>query len=106
MRDDVLDNYLRNLVNRFFKILPIRESGEPSLISYMESLQGELAGCSEFVNAIHADPAFLSLLSTLQYLIDHREAPVSVYKREVFKSISICNKLKDRYVILRNKEEG
>ena len=33
-----LNNYLRNLVNRFFKILPIREQDDGSLSTYMRSL--------------------------------------------------------------------
>ena len=40
-----LNNYLRNLVNRFFKILPIREQDDGSLSTYMRSLQMELLGC-------------------------------------------------------------
>ena len=45
----MLSNYLNNLVNQFFKILPIRESEEPSLKEYMCSLQLELLGCSELI---------------------------------------------------------
>jgi len=96
----VLYQYLRNLVNRFFKILPIRESGEESLVEYMRSLQLELIGCSELVIVIHWDPDYVTLLSILQYLIDNPDAPVPVYKREVFKAITICNKLKARYAAL------
>lgn len=102
----VLSNYLRNLVNLFFKILPIRESEEPSLRSYMMSLQAELLGCSELVEAVHEDPMFLSLVSILQYLIDHPDSAVHVYKREVFKAISICNKLKARYAAKPISKEG
>lgn len=36
---EVLHNYFRNLVNHFFKILPIREQNEESLTTYMQSLQ-------------------------------------------------------------------
>jgi len=106
MDEAVLKNYLRNLVNLFFKILPIRESEEPSIISYMESLQSELIGCSELIEAIHEDPMFLSLISILQYLIDHSDSAVPVYKREVFKAISICNKLKARYAVTAAVREG
>lgn len=97
MDDMVLSNYLRNLVNLFFKILPIRENEEPTLPFYMESLQAELLGCSELITVLHEDSMFLSLISILQYLIDRPDSPVYVYKREVFKAISICNKLKARY---------
>lgn len=106
MNEAVLSNYLRNLVNLFFKILPIRESEEPSLCSYMESLQIELIGCSELIPAIHEDHMYMSLISILQYLIDHPDCAVSVYKREVFKAISICNKLKARYTSKPTAEEG
>ena len=96
----VLNNYLRTLVNLFFKILPIWESGESSLDTYMRSLQAELLGCKELVEAIHEDP----LISILQYLIDTPSCPTPVVKREVFKAISICNKLKAKYAVL-NKED-
>ena len=99
----VLNNYLRTLVNLFFRILPIWESGESSLDTYMRSLQAELLGCKELVEAIHEDPMFLSLISILQYLIDTPSCPTPVVKREVFKAISICNKLKAKYAVL-NKE--
>lgn len=95
----VLNNYLRALINLFFKILPIRESGESSLDTYMRSLQSELLGCKELVVAIHEDPMFLSLISILQYLIDNPTCSVSTVKREVFKAISICNKLKAKYTV-------
>ena len=53
----VLENYFRALINLFFKILPIWESGESSTV-----------------------------------------------KREVFRAISICNKLKARYAVPSEKE--
>ena len=93
----LLSNYLRTLVNLFFKILPIWESGERSIGTYMRSLQAELLGCRELIIAVHSDPMFLTLVSILQYLIDHPACEVSVVKREVFRAISICNKLKAKY---------
>lgn len=95
----ILRKYLNTLINLFFKILPIWESGECTLDTYMRSLQAELLGCSELVDAIHEDPMFLSLISILQYLIDNPDCEVSTVKREVFRAISICNKLKARYAV-------
>lgn len=94
----VLGNYLKNLVNMFFKILPLWEDGEKTLGLYMKTLQAELCGCNEFVEAIHDDAAFLSLLSILQYLIDTPDCDVAEVKRNVFHAISVCNKLKAKYV--------
>lgn len=94
---EVLHNYFRNLVNHFFKILPIREQNEESLTTYMQSLQAELLGCKWLVSAIQNDALYLTLLSILQYLIDNPECTVREVKREVFRAISICNKLKAQY---------
>ncbi len=91
---ELLCNYFKNLVNQFFKILPIRESGESSLITYMQSLRAELLGCQELIGELRNDASYLTLLAILQYLIDNPECSVREVKREVFKAISICNKLK------------
>ena len=92
----LVGNYLDSLVNRFFKILPIKESGEPSLNEFMSSLQAELIGCRDLMEDLHHDAMYMSLLSVLQYLIDN-DCDVKVVKREVFKSISLLKKLKQRY---------
>lgn len=97
MSTTMLSGYMRSLVNRFFKILPIRESGECSLETYMRSLQAEMLGCKELIVAICEDPEFISLLNILQFLIDNPECSVVTVKREVFRAISICNKLKAKY---------
>lgn len=94
----VLENYLGALINLFFKILPIKESGEESLDTYMRSLQIELIGCKELIEALREDALFLTLLAILQYLIDHPTAEVPTVRREVFRAISVCNKLRKRYV--------
>lgn len=94
--DKMLDNYLDALINQFFKILPIRESGEPSLKEYMRSLQVEMLGCKSLIEQLHNDHMYLTLLSILQYLIDN-DCEIPVVKREVFKAISICKKLRQKY---------
>ncbi len=96
---EILNNYFRTLVNHFFKILPLRESNEDSLTTYMQSLQVELLGCKGLVSAIQNDASYLTLLSILQYLIDNPECTVREVKREVFRAISICNKLKAQYAV-------
>lgn len=92
-----LKSYLRNLVNLFFKILPIQESEETSVVPYMRSLQVELLGCQSLILALQNDPHFVTLLAILQFLIDHPDSSHQVFKREVFKAISICNKLSAQY---------
>lgn len=97
MSDEMLCSYFKFLVNRFFKILPIRESGEKTLPTYVKSLQAELLGCKEFIIRLNNDSSVLTLLSILQFFVDNPECPVEDVKREVFRAINICNKLQSRY---------
>ncbi len=94
---EILYNYFKILVNQFFKILPMRENNEESLPVYIESLRTELLGCNKLVEILEYDPSFLSLINILQFLSDNPECSVKVTKREVFKAISICNKLKVQF---------
>lgn len=99
-------NYFRNLVDRFFKILPVWESGDGSVAIYMESLRSELMGCRSLILAINSDGEYLSLISMLQDLIDHPEYEHDKVRRVVFNSISICNKLNARYFVEVKRDES
>jgi hypothetical protein len=93
----LLGNYLQYLVGLFFKILPLKENEEETLGTYLKSLQMELMGLDGLVTALHEDARFLSLLAILQYLRDDPDCAVAEVKREVFRAISICNKLQKQY---------
>lgn len=97
VESNLLRNYFRNLVNQFFKILPMRENDEDSVVTYMQSLQIELLGCRDLIPEIGDNSLYLTLLSILQYLIENPDCTISVVKREIFRAISICNKLKSVY---------
>lgn len=97
LEENLLRNYFKNLVNQFFKILPMRENDEDSLNTYMQSLQIELLGCKDLIPEIKENSHYLTLLSILQYLIEHPDCSLPIVKREIFRAISICNKLKSVY---------
>ena len=62
----------------------------------MLSLQIELIGFKDLMAEIKNDSMYMSLLSILQYLITN-DCEIAVVKREVFKAISICKKLRKKY---------
>lgn len=93
----LLANYFSCLINRLFKILPIRESGEASLPVYIDSLQIELCGCVNLIPVLHTNAMYLALLAVLQYLKDNPDYPVRDVRRQVFRAIGMCNKLRDNY---------
>lgn len=92
-----LHGYLTVLINRIFKILPIREQEEDSLSIYIRSLISEILGCGGLVDTLNNDPDYLTLIAILQYIGDHTANDVRDIRREVFRAISICNKLKAKY---------
>ena len=95
--DTAVSAYFAALINRVFKILPIREREEDTLTAYLDSLALELMGCGSLLPALSADGEFVSVLSTVRSLRDNPSLPVSTVKREVFRTISACKKMESRY---------
>lgn len=102
LNDRMFFNRLSGFVNQFYKILPIKENGEPTLVQYMKGLQREMLGCQALIVALHDDAQYLTLLSILQYMIDH-ECDVATVKSDVFKAINILKRMQKRFSDL-NKE--
>lgn len=96
--NELVHSYFKSLVNSYFKVLPMFENGESSLPTYLDSLQSELLGCKSFIPELAEEPQFLTLLAILQFMIDNPDEPVKKVRREVFKAISICNRLKTKYM--------
>ena len=97
VNQDVILNYCGRLVNRFFKIIPMWEHHEASLPTYLDSLQIEMLGFRALVDDVEIGSAMLSLLSILQYMLDHPDMEFQVVRREVFRAISTCNFIQDVY---------
>ena len=94
--DQMFDKKMACFVNQFYKILPIKESGEPSLTQYMRSLQREMLGCKGLITALDNDAQYLSLLSILEYLIDN-DCDVATVKSDVFRAIGIIKRMRAQY---------
>ncbi len=92
----MVDKYLDGLVSQFFKILPLKENGVPTLNEFMRSFQRELLGHKGLMSYVENDSMYMALLSILQYLIDN-DCGVDVVRKEVFRAISICKKLRQKY---------
>lgn len=96
--DRMVSNYVNALVNRFYKILPIKESGEDTLKRYLESLQREMIGLHDLMGFLHDDDRYLTLLAIVQYFINN-DTDVSTVRTEVFRAINILKKLQKKYCI-------
>jgi len=89
--------YFSSLVNRVFKILPIREREENTLPVYLDSLTMELMGCKSLFPRLSEDGSYISLLSTIRYIHDNPDLPLPTVRREVFRAISVCKKVGEHY---------
>ncbi len=61
--DKKLVVYLNSLVNNVFKILPLYEEKNVGIVSYIESLFGEVASLNEVIEVKHSDE-YISLLAS------------------------------------------
>lgn len=89
-------NYFKFLINKTYKILPLKEEKSETLKSYLESLLRELLGNKELVSVLVDEPRFITVLNTMQYLIS-QEYTVKVCKKEVFKCICILEEINSKY---------
>lgn len=88
-------NYFVILINRFYKILPLKEEASPTITQYITSLLSEMTGNKELIDLLQNDGQYLSLLGSLEYLMlcDN----VKTCKREIFKCIRIIEELNRKY---------
>lgn len=95
--DVLVAGYFSSLVNRVFKILPIKEREEKTLETYLDSLSMELLGCKSLIPVLNGDGAYLSILASIRYIHDNPDLPLPVIRREVFRTISVCKKIEERF---------
>lgn len=88
--------YFEFLINKTYKILPLKEEKSDTLKSYLESYQRELIGNMDLVPILVDEPKFITVLNTMQFLISE-EYSDKICKREVFKCIRILEEINEKY---------
>jgi hypothetical protein len=94
--NEMFCNYLGFLINKVYKILPMKEQNNITLHEYLESLQRELIGNIDLIIKLKEDNDFLSLMSKIQYLTSNEYDNI-ICKKEVFSCISIIEKIIKKY---------
>ena len=100
VRAELVYNQLGGLVNRFYKILPLKENGSPTLCQYEQGLLREMLGFGELMGALCYDDRYATLLSVLQYMIRY-DPEVDTVRTEVFRSIGLLKDLQKKYGVPR-----
>ncbi|MEW5569601.1 hypothetical protein ABGT17_13265 [Rossellomorea marisflavi] len=89
-------NYLTVLKNRVYKILPFIEEANENIVKYTDSLLFELYGLQFVIEGVKDSHNYVSLLSTLESIqleLTEDEYDFELLRREIFKSLSIVDKL-------------
>ena len=94
---EVINKRVSELINQFYKILPLRENESATLSQYTGSLLWEMLGMKQLFVEWHDDSQYASLLGILQYISDNPTCDVSVVKSDVFKAINIIKRLQKKY---------
>lgn len=81
---EVINKNINRLTNQLWKLIPMREHGEP-WNSHLETVLLEIIGLNEiFKDSVD----FLILISKLEGLL-HQETEFSLYRKIVFETISL-----------------
>lgn len=91
-------NYFKFLINKTYKILPLKEENSETLQSYLDSFLSELIGNKGLISFLVDEPRFITVLNTLEYLASE-EYSVAKCKREVFKCIKILEEINEKYFV-------
>ena len=94
---DVMVKRVNELVNQFYKILPLRENESNTLSQYAGSLLREMLGMKQLLVEWHNDGQYASLLGILQFIVDNPNCDVATVKSDVFKAINIIKRLQKKY---------
>jgi hypothetical protein len=92
-------SYLETLKNRLFKIIPLFEENNEGIYKYIDSLLFELGGMIYVVKELKNNSMFLSLIATLESLLDESlagEYNIPLVRREVFRCLNIVEKLQQK----------
>ena len=84
--------YLKTLIDKVYKILPMKEENSETLHCYLSGLTHELVGCYQLYYELVDEPRFLSVVNIVKYL-ETNDYDTATCKREVFKAIKLIQNI-------------
>lgn len=97
MTEQLVKNYLRDLVNLFYKILPMWENGTSTLPTYIAELLSELESFDAMFRYCDFDPNFMKLILTLKSFLTEPDMDLLIVRRRVFNAIGTTKAIYKRY---------
>ncbi len=88
-----MEKFLRDLEGKVFKSIPIFETDRNTLNDYLNSLLVEMEGAKIRFPLLSSMNGYDDILNTIAYFASRRAYGHSKLKTEIFKCLSILNKL-------------
>ena len=90
---EAVNNYLSALINKVYKILPMKEEQSETLHCYLTGLRHELVGCYQLHFELVDEPRFLAVVNIVKYL-ESNDYDTATCTREVFKAINLIQDIR------------
>ena len=94
VQNEVCYNFFTRLVDKLFKIIPLKESKSNTVDSYIQDLIYELLGNNAIFEMTECNPKILDIICVLES-VKNENMKHSEYRRNIFKCITIAEQLKD-----------
>lgn len=87
-------NYTNKLINKLYKIIPLKEGNCPTVDKYISGLLMELSGYKSFIIYLNYDARILSIINTLEF-IKNNELDHDTYRDLIFKCINNTKQIQE-----------
>jgi hypothetical protein len=94
---ELFSNYLEYLISQVYKILPMSEQNDRTIIPHLMSLQVEIIGNIELMKEIKYDGNFQKVLANIEYLIHNNNLAIYQIRKIVLNTTNIIKKIKEKY---------
>lgn len=95
--DKMFVNYLDYLIGKVYKMLPMRENKDDTLVEYMESIIREMIGNQQLMGEIKYDARFQSVINKLEYLTFKKDVDFKVFRKDILDSLPLLKEIKEQY---------
>ena len=89
---EAIKSYLKTLIDKVYKVLPMKEENSETLHCYLTGLTHELVGAYQLHFELVDEPRFLNVVNIVKYL-ESNEYDIATCKREVFKAIRLIQNI-------------
>lgn len=92
--NSVCYNFFTRLVDKLFKIIPLKESNSDTVNSYIKDLIYELLGYNSIFEMTDCNPKVLNIVCILES-VKNEDMKHYEYRRNIFKCITIAKQLQN-----------